>query len=57
MPPIPNNSQRYSVEMGWLKKANPDYFEGERQRDMRDMRLLIKKREQVKLATQTLLSS
>ena len=55
MPPIPNNSQRYSLEMGWLKKANPEYFEIEKQRDLRDMRLLIKKRDQVRLASQILL--
>jgi len=55
MPPIPNNSQRYSLEMGWLKKANPEYFEGEKKRELRDMRLLIKKRDQVRLSSQILL--
>ena len=57
MPPIANNSQRYSIEIKWLKKANPLYFEIEQRKEMRDLKLLSKKRDNLRQANDMLLQS
>ncbi|TNV80903.1 hypothetical protein FGO68_gene4835 [Halteria grandinella] len=48
IPPIPTDSERNQVELKWLKKANPHFYQNLKKQDETNFGILVKKRDHLR---------